>query len=344
MFSFKEISENPNLDVSSNFQFVKDFKIYAKDLYKLWNCGIGLIGIKHPTIGTEGKLVFVDKEGKLYLSGIKDFYFWQSVLKTISSNEVQNEVQTVLGRLLTLAGNKVSRIYSSWDTCPLCCISASRNDKTESENYKRTESLYKDLSKVKVRGKPAFSIVPIVGYYQESGRKQGSEEKSFLILARKGTDAKKFNTLMEKLGNKYEQDSVLLRNPGQDTAHYLYTSNTKDHKKGDTLDLGRFLPNRLTGYVSKFVEKGRKGSFGFRHPEYDDSVEQYRDFTPSKPKEWVRIEPNIYAPKDPKYNTKDKEGSSFYKVTVVHNGKPYTKIVNTLPSARSFRNKIKNMK
>lgn len=339
MFSFKEISENPSLDISSNFQFGKDFKIYARDLYKLWNCGIGLIGIKHPTIGTEGKLVFVDKEGKLYTSGIKDFEFWKSVLKTVSSNDVQ----TVLGRLLSLAGNKLSRIYSSWDTCPLCCISASRDGKTESENNKRTESLYNDLSKIKVKGKPAFSIVPIVGYYQESGRKQGSEEKSFLILARKGTDAKKFNDLMGKLGNKYEQDSVLLRNPGQDTAHYLYTSNTKEHKKGDTLDLGRFLPNRLTGYVSKFVKKGRKGSFGFRHPMYDTDVKEYRDFTPSEPSEWVRIEPNIYAPKDSKYNTKDKKGSSFYKVTVVHNGKRYTKIVNTLPEARSFRKKIKSM-
>lgn len=267
MFSFEEISENPSLDISSNFQFGKDFKIYARDLYKLWNCGIGLIGIKHPTIGTEGKLVFVDKEGKLYTSGIKDFEFWKSVLKTVSSNDVQ----TVLGRLLSLAGNKLSRIYSSWDTCPLCCISASRDNLSEEENKKRTESLKKDLSKVKVGAKPAFSIVPIIEYYKEESQKTLSE-RSFLILARKGTSVKKFNDLMEKLGNKYEQDSVLIRNPGQDNVQYLYTNDTKEHKRGDIESLGHFLPNMIAGYVSKFMKKNKKGSFSFKHPVYDSDL------------------------------------------------------------------------
>lgn len=270
MFSFEDIVNNPNLDVSSNFQFDKNYKIYSKDLYKLWDCGIALIGIKHPTVGTVGKICFINEKGKVYYEEAtnKDLSFWFSVLKNISSNN-SSSVLAVFSKLLEIAGNKLSRIYSSWDTCPLCCISASRDNLSEEENKKRTGSLYNDLSKVKVGNKPAFSIVPVVGYYQESGRKECSEEKSFLILARKGTDVKKFRTLMDKLGNKYQQDSVLLRTPGQDTTQYLYTSNTKEHKKGDVESIGRFLPNRVTGYVSKFMKKNRKGSFSFRHPEYD---------------------------------------------------------------------------
>ena len=87
-------------------------------------------------------------------------------------------------------------------------ISASRGDKSKKENDSRTKQLSKDI-----RGAGLPGPTKVKGEYIENdGSKDGRKvsEKSFAVSSGK-KGKRKFKKAMEKLGKKYDQDSVLVQ-------------------------------------------------------------------------------------------------------------------------------------
>ena len=90
MFSFEDMVKNENLDVSQNFCFINKNKILAKHLYKLWNCGVPVLGISTHGINHPPRLILFDeKNGKIYWEDLTQsaWVFWTTLINALSKEE-----------------------------------------------------------------------------------------------------------------------------------------------------------------------------------------------------------------------------------------------------------------
>ena len=131
-------------------------------------------------------------------------------------------------------------------------MSAQRGDKSKEENKARSKQLEKD-----VRGAGLPGPTKVSGRYTENpGTPQETKvgEKSHVITpGKKGK--RKFKKVIEKLGKKYNQDSVLIqRKPGGE-ATLKGTSKTSFPGEGKNVKIGTMKPGRTGEFDTRVKNK-----------------------------------------------------------------------------------------
>ena len=132
-----------------------------------------------------------------------------------------------------LQESSLSRIVDKNNKSGLAAVSAERGDKSKKENKARSKSLEKDI-----RGR-GMGMTKATGAYNEKDHGEVRERSYIVTPGKKGK--KKFKKAVEKLGKKYDQDSVLhKRKPGAG-ANWVGTTDRKgaDPKKGRSEPQGK---------------------------------------------------------------------------------------------------------
>lgn len=117
-----------------------------------------------------------------------------------------------------LTEKNLNRLVQGHDNKGYAIISGSREANTEEENNIKTKELKDELKK------SGYSYVPVYGGYQEIG-KDASTEKSFMVFPfdknfKQYTDFETFQNFMINLTDKYDQDSVLIKRPGENPRYW----------------------------------------------------------------------------------------------------------------------------
>jgi len=146
----------------------------------------------------------------------------------------------------------LTRVMSKSKKGGMAIMSAQRGDKSKSENKARSRQLEKD-----VRGAGLPGPTKVAGRYTENPgtpqeRKVG--EKSHIITpGKKGK--RKFKKAIEKLGKKYDQDSVLLQRKAGGSSTLKGTSKTSWPGKGKNVRIGSMKPGRTGEFDTKVKNK-----------------------------------------------------------------------------------------
>jgi len=146
----------------------------------------------------------------------------------------------------------LTRIMSKSKKGGMAIMSAQRGDKSKEENKARSKQLEKD-----VRGAGLPGPTKVSGRYTENpGTEQEKKvgEKSHIITpGKKGK--RKFKKAIEKLGRKYNQDSVLLQRKGGGEATLKGTSKTSWPGEGKNVKIGSMKPGRTGEFDTKVKNK-----------------------------------------------------------------------------------------
>ena len=146
----------------------------------------------------------------------------------------------------------LTRVMSKSKKGGMAIMSAQRGDKSKSENKARSRQLEKD-----VRGAGLPGPTKVAGRYTENpGTPQEKKvgEKSHIITpGKKGK--RKFKKAIEKLGKKYDQDSVLLQRKAGGSSTLKGTSKTSWPGKGKNVRIGSMKPGRTGEFDTKVKNK-----------------------------------------------------------------------------------------
>ena len=148
--------------------------------------------------------------------------------------------------------SSLSRIVDKVKKGGIATISAERGDKSKKENKARSKSLEKDI-----RGR-GMGMTKATGAYNETDHGEVRERSYVVTPGKKGK--RKFKKDVQKLGKKYDQDSVLIKQkPGLDKrASWLGTSKRPgaDPKYGKKEDQGKLS----TTDANKPLKSGEGGT------------------------------------------------------------------------------------
>ena len=146
----------------------------------------------------------------------------------------------------------LTRVMSKSKKGGMAIMSAQRGDKSKAENKARSRQLERD---VRGAGLPGPTKVP--GRYTENpGTPQEKKvgEKSHIITpGKKGK--RKFKKAIEKLGKKYNQDSVLIQRKPGGSSTLKGTSKTSWPGKGKNVKIGSMKPGRTGEFDTKVKNK-----------------------------------------------------------------------------------------
>ena len=146
----------------------------------------------------------------------------------------------------------LTRVMSKSKKGGMAIMSAQRGDKSKAENKARSRQLEKD-----VRGAGLPGPTKVAGRYTENpGTPQEKKvgEKSHVITPGK-MGKRKFKKTIEKLGKKYNQDSVLIQRKGGGEATLKGTSKTSWPGKGKNVKIGSMKPGRTGEFDTKVKNK-----------------------------------------------------------------------------------------
>jgi hypothetical protein len=183
-----------------------------------------------------------------------------------------------------LTESSMSRMHTYARERNLGVISAYRGEHTEKENRERHKQLEKDL-----RGLGYGVIHAHGGFVENKGtpQEQTVTERSFIVGGSKEDDKGKLLSDLKKLGEKYNQDSVLHKPLGSDTASYHYTNDVGYANKGDIKPVGQFkgdhfamvrsdddgsLIGRAFTSLMKGSHQGRRFAYAYDEVEADDKT------------------------------------------------------------------------
>ena len=163
----------------------------------------------------------------------------------------------LLGRILNreevdLSETSLTRVMSKSQKGGMAIMSAQRGDKSKKENEARSKQLEKD-----VRGAGLPGPTKVSGRYTENpGTPQETKvgEKSHVITpGKKGK--RKFKKAIEKLGKKYDQDSVLIQRKPGGSSTLKGTSKTSWPGKGKNVSIGSMKPGRTGEFDTRVKNK-----------------------------------------------------------------------------------------
>jgi len=162
----------------------------------------------------------------------------------------------------------LSRVYSHTQKRNIAIISAQRQQYTKRENDKRTAELKTDIRR------SGFGFLTVKGKYEEinpeTNQKETVTETSFLIIGPENDDKNKTKQFAISLGKKYQQDSVLIKQPNDDKAYLVGTNSTGFPGLGKKQPLGKWHPNRTSEYMTAL--KGTKNkTFVFENIKFETS-------------------------------------------------------------------------
>ena len=146
----------------------------------------------------------------------------------------------------------LTRVMSKSKKGGMAIMSAQRGDKSKAENKARSRQLERD-----VRGAGLPGPTKVSGRYTENpGTPQEKKvgEKSHIITpGKKGK--RKFKKAIEKLGQKYNQDSVLIQRKAGGSSTLKGTSKTSWPGKGKNVKIGSMKPGRTGEFDTKVKNK-----------------------------------------------------------------------------------------
>jgi hypothetical protein len=160
-----------------------------------------------------------------------------------------------LAQELNESGGGLSRILQHTKDRNIGTITAHRGNLSAEENNKRNNLLKADI---KANG---FGYKHVKGKYIENYGKEDAnpvEEKSFLVIGKKGHDKDRLKDFLTKHGEKYDQDSVLHKSHDSDEAHLIGTGSGYP-EKGKTASVGKFHPDKVAEFHS--THKGKNYAF-----------------------------------------------------------------------------------
>jgi hypothetical protein len=131
-------------------------------------------------------------------------------------------------------------------------ITAYRGGLPKAENEARNTQLAADL-----RGH-GFGFIKIKGRYIENYGSENAnpvDEHSYLVVGKDGPDEGHLKGVLSKLGQQYEQDSVLHKSHDQDEAFLHGTKKDAWPGLGNAESVGQFHPNRAGEFHSLLRNK-----------------------------------------------------------------------------------------
>ena len=168
---------------------------------------------------------------------------------------------------IDLEESSLNRLASKAKKKGIGYVSAERGDKSKKENKDRSKQLAKDI-----RGQGLPGPTKVDGQYIENdGSKDGRKvsERSYAVSSGK-KGKRKFKKSMEKLGKKYDQDSVLVqKKPGGEGKLTATNKGGKKDLKGWDGKVGKMKPGG-TGEIQTGIKKKT-----FTYEEF--AVENYGD-------------------------------------------------------------------
>lgn len=132
-------------------------------------------------------------------------------------------------------------------------ISASRETLSPEENVKRTKNLSKDMKEM------GLEHIPVKGrYIKNYGTKEAFpiDEESFFVHSKDDLLPQ-----MKKLGEKYNQDSILHKAKGSEVAQFHGTNDADFPGRNKSVDVGKFKPN-VKGEFHSVLKSGKCFTFG----------------------------------------------------------------------------------
>ena len=151
-----------------------------------------------------------------------------------------------------LSETSLTRVMRKSKKGGMAIMSAQRGDKSKAENKARSRQLERD-----VRGAGLPGPTKVSGRYTENpGTPQEKKvgEKSHIITpGKKGK--RKFKKAIEKLGQKYNQDSVLIQRKAGGSSTLKGTSKTSWPGKGKNVKIGSMKPGRTGEFDTKVKNK-----------------------------------------------------------------------------------------
>jgi len=146
----------------------------------------------------------------------------------------------------------LTRVMSKSEKGGMAIMSAQRGDKSKAENKARSRQLERDI-----RGAGLPGPTKVSGRYTENPgtsqeRKVG--EKSHIVTPGK-MGKRKFKKTVEKLGKKYDQDSVLIQRKPGGSATLKGTSDTSFPGRGKNVKIGSMKPGRTGEFDTRVKNK-----------------------------------------------------------------------------------------
>ena len=146
----------------------------------------------------------------------------------------------------------LNRVRAKSEKGGMAIMSAQRGDKSKKENKARSRQLEKDI-----RGAGLPGPTKVSGRYTEnpgtSQEKKVGEKSHIITPGKKGK--RKFKKVIEKLGKKYDQDSVLIQRKKSGEATLKGTSKTSWPGKGKNIKIGKMKPGRTGEFDTKVKNK-----------------------------------------------------------------------------------------
>jgi len=186
----------------------------------------------------------------------------QKVLESVRKN-LADIAKDIEENGTTITESSLSRLHEKMQERSVGIISAFRDYHTLNENKKRSRDLYSDL----MREDRTLSVTKVKGGYVENyGTPDAApvqEESYFVASSIEGDDKGYLDRILQKLGRKYDQDSVALSPFGDDKWVLLGTNRAKFPGFGKRLPIGKFRG----GQIGEFFTKVRNRPFVFESGE-----------------------------------------------------------------------------
>ena len=180
------------------------------------------------------------------------------IINKIRSDAKKNKEKKYSGKAANateeydLSETSLNRVRSKSQKGGMAIMSAQRGDKSKKENKARSSQLEKDI-----RGAGLPGPTKVSGRYTENpGTSQEKKvgEKSHVVSSGK-MGKRKFKKAIEKLGKKYDQDSVLIQRKPKGSATIKGTSKTSWPGKGKNVGVGKMNPGKTGEFDTKVKNK-----------------------------------------------------------------------------------------
>lgn len=156
----------------------------------------------------------------------------------------------------------LSRVHTHTQGRNIGMITAHRGENTTEENNKNNAELESHIRKA------GYGFVKVKGRYIENhgtDKAKAVDEKSYLVVGKKGDDKGQLLSFLKKHGQKHGQDSILHKAHDSEEAHLHGTREGGYPGMGEKASVGKWHPNRAPEFHTAM--KGNR-TFAFESFEF----------------------------------------------------------------------------
>ena len=328
-------------DVSHCFDVPNLHHLSFGRLKVLWEAGFLITGIKKTQHELDTTYTIEWVRGNTYYNDVSYacYNLWCQILE-----QLQDEPAKLLNAFSVAASTVNELLDDVVFRRSICCISAERKysnipyAEQNLLNKRNTDTLGQQL---KETGRLVIKLQGMFREQDEYGNTvDNPDEISYLVISNKNEDAEVFKQDMFKLGQQYNQNSILLRDKDSPTGYYLgccevASPDTFAPGLGKIHKIGYLLAYRMLDYCSAPF-KHRAGNYT---PDKEDAFSFDTEgvvppaFNSSL---WKRVDSNLY--------THIVKGVTFYRWKVIKNGIIYGGISSSSLLADRLISKVRHGK